>query len=115
MYNIFMKDGMITIADIEKLIVDSPALVLYLSRQGCNVCRELKPKIIKLLERDFPKMKFQYIDLDLVKEAPARFSVFAVPTILIFFDGKEFFREGRNLGIIQLSEKLDRPYSLLFR
>ncbi|MCK5220769.1 MAG: thioredoxin family protein [Candidatus Aminicenantes bacterium] len=109
-----MENGVKTIGDIEEQISDFPALVLYLSREGCNVCRELKPKIIKLLERDFPKMKFQYIDLDLVKEAPARFSVFAVPTILIFFDGKEFFREGRNLGIIQLSEKLNRPYSMLF-
>ena len=109
-----MENRVKTIEDIEKQISDSPALLLYISTEGCNVCRELKPKIRKLLDSNFPKIKFLYINIDEIKEATGRLSVFAVPTILIFFDGKEFFREGRNLGIIQLNEKLDRPYSMLF-
>ncbi|MEN8223684.1 MAG: thioredoxin family protein [Acidobacteriota bacterium] len=115
MYNDFMEGEINSVDDIEKLISDSPALLLYISTEGCNVCRELKPKIIKLLDRDFPKIKFQYIDLDQVKEASGQFSVFAVPTILVYFDGKEFFREGRNLGMEQLREKIERPYSMLFQ
>ena len=69
---------------------------------------------MKLIDINFPQIRFQYVDLDLFKEAPARFSVFAVPVILVFFDGKEFFREGRNLGIEQFKDSLERPYSMLF-
>ncbi len=109
-----MEEMVRTIEDIEKQINDSPAILIYISTEGCNVCRELKPKIRKLLDGNFPEIKFLYINLDEIKEATGRLSVFAVPTILVYFEGKEFFREGRNLGIIQLSEKLDRPYSMLF-
>ena len=109
-----MEESIRLVGDIEKLISDSPALLLYISTENCNVCRELKPKIIELLDRNFPEMKFQYINLDLVKEASGRFSVFAVPTILVFFEGKEFFREGRNIGVEQFRETLERPYSLFF-
>lgn len=109
-----MEDKVNSVDDIEKLIESSTAILLYFSTDQCNVCREFKPKIIKLLAGQFPKMRFQYINLGLLKEAAGKFSVFAVPTILVYFDGKEFFREGRNLGIDQLREKIERPYSMLF-
>jgi len=109
-----MDDLFTSVEGIQELIDRSPALLLYISTDGCNVCRELKPKIIKLLAGEFPKMRFQYIDLDSQKESAGLLSVFAVPTILVYFDGKEFFREGRNLGIEQLREKIERPYSMLF-
>ncbi len=102
-----------SVSEIEMLIENSPALLLYISKEGCNVCRELKPKIIKLIDGHFPEMKFQYIDLETVREAAVKFSVFALPAILIYFDGKEFFREGRNLGMEQLRAKIERPYSML--
>ncbi len=114
MYNYSMNAGIKSIGDVEKLIRESPAVLLYISKEGCNVCRELKPKIVKLLDSNFPKIKFQYIDIDLLKEAAGKYSVFAVPAILVFFEGKEFFREGRNLGIEQLREKIERPYLMLF-
>ncbi len=109
-----MEDAIGTVEDIKKQINDSPAILIYISTDGCNVCRELKPKIKKVLVNNFPKIRFLYINLDQIKEAAGKFSVFAVPTILVFFDGKEFFREGRNLGTEQFREKLERPYSMLF-
>jgi len=114
MYNCSMENRVKTIEDIEKQINDSPAILIYISTEGCNVCRELKPKIMKLLDSNFPKIKFLYINLDEIKKATGRLSVFAVPTILVYFEGKEFFREGRNLGTEQFREKLERPYSLFF-
>ena len=109
-----METEIRSVEDIEKLIDETPALLLYISTEGCNVCRELKPKIIKLLDGHFPEMRFQYVDIERIKDAAGKFSVFAIPAILVYFDGKEFFREGRNLGIEQLREKIGRPYSMHF-
>ena len=109
-----MGDLITSVESIQELIEGSPVILLYISKDGCNVCRELKPKIIKLLDGHFPEMRFQYVDIERIKDAAGKFSVFAVPTILVFFDGKEFFREGRNLGIEQLREKIEKPYSMLF-
>lgn len=102
------------IMEIEQWIRDTPALLLYVSREGCNVCRELKPKIVKLLSGEFPEMEFRYVDIGSVKAAAGALSVFSVPVILIYFEGKEFFREGRNLGMDQLKEKIARPYAMIF-
>ena len=109
-----MEGKINSIDDIGKLIGGSPALLLYISKERCNVCHELKPKIIKLISDYFPKMRFQYIDIEKFTDAAGKFSVFAVPTILVYFEGKEFFREGRNLGIEQLREMIERPYLMLF-
>ena len=109
-----MDDLITSVEGIQELIERSPALLLYISKDGCNVCRELKPKLIKLLEGHFSEMRFQYVDIEGIKETAGKFSVFAVPAILVYFNGKEFFREGRNLGIEQLREKIERPYSMLF-
>lgn len=109
-----MGDPISLVSEIEQVIRVTPALLLYVSREGCNVCRELKPKIIKLLIAEFPKMEFRYLDIGSLKEAAGALSVFSVPAILIYFEGKEFFREGRNLGVGQLREKIHRPYSMMF-
>jgi thioredoxin-like negative regulator of GroEL len=86
----------------------------YLSTPQCNVCKVLKPKVIELLKSDFPEIKFIYIDLNESKEIAGQLSVFAVPTILLYFDGKEIIRASRNISIEQLSEQIERYYKLMF-
>jgi len=40
--------------------------------------------------------------------------VFAAPTILVFFDGRETIRKSRNIGIDELRREIERPYSMIF-
>ncbi|MCL6494633.1 MAG: thioredoxin family protein [Ignavibacterium sp.] len=100
--------------DLIKLVEESPAVCFYLSTPECNVCKVLKPKVIEMLEKDFPKIDFHYVDLNEAKEIAGQLSVFAVPTILIFFDGKELIRTSRNISIEQLRELINRYYKMIF-
>ena len=106
-----------TIATLEALeitIKEQAAVLLYISHDACNVCKVLKPEIATLFETSFPQVQQIYIDSKEQAEIAAQYSVFAVPTVIIYLDGKEFFRESRNISLTQLKEKVARPYDLFF-
>ena len=47
-------------------------------------------------------------------ELAVRHMVFSVPTLIIFFEGRESLRLSRNLSLSELHDKLRRGYRLLF-
>ena len=103
-----------TIEEFEKVIKENLGVVFYFSTPECNVCKILKPKLIELIEESFPKLEFFYIDCSLAVELASQKSVFAVPTILVYFDGKEFIRKSRNLSLAEFEKEISRPYTMLF-
>ena len=62
----------------------------------------------------FPKIDFLSIDCEDQKEIAAQNMVFTVPTILVFFEGKESIRKSRNVGIEQLKGEITRTYNIIF-
>lgn len=90
------------------------AILKYFSHQRCSVCKVLMPKIKQLLEEEFPKMEFRYVNIEEEPEVAASHQVFTVPAILVFFEGREYYRFARNVSLLQLKEAIDRPYHLLF-
>ena len=93
---------------------NEPALLAYFSTDVCNVCKVLKPKVEELIQAEFPKIKLVYVRSDNLPEVAAQNQVFAAPTILIFFDGREYIRKSRNIGISELKQEIERPYSMMF-
>ena len=91
-----------------------PGAVFYFSHDKCNVCKVLKPKIYNLLKSDFPKLEMFYCDTELFPEIAGQNSIFTVPTILVFFDGKEFIRKSRNIGVDEFKNEIERPYKIFF-
>jgi hypothetical protein len=47
-------------------------------------------------------------------EVAAQNRVFAAPTIVVFFAGRETIRKSRAFGIDELKAEISRPYSLMF-
>ena len=90
------------------------AVCFYLSTPECNVCKVLKPKVIDMIENDFAEINFCYVDLNEAKEISGQLSVFSVPTILVYFEGKEMIRASRNVHIEELCEQIDRFYKMIF-
>lgn len=90
------------------------AALFYFSTPDCGVCKSLKPKVIALVEEHFPELRAYYINTDAIPEARGQFSVYSVPVVLVFFDGREYIREARNFGIVDLGSKIDRYYSMIF-
>lgn len=91
-----------------------PALLGYFSTESCNVCKVLKPKVAELIQSEFPKIKLVYVKSDILPEIAAQNQVFAAPTILVFFEGREYIRKSRNIGIGELYQEIQRPYSMIF-
>jgi len=92
----------------------NPTAAVYFSTPDCNVCKVLKPKFKELLNDEFPKISFAYVNVSDAKELAAQKSVFTVPTIVFFFDGRESLRKSRNINLNELKVELERPYSFLF-
>lgn len=102
------------LSEFNDYLKEKPAVLVYLSTEACKVCKVLKPKIKELVEKNFPKMDFLYIDCELQKEIAAQNTVFAVPTILVFFEGRENIRKSRSIGVDQLKEEIYRIYNIMF-
>jgi thioredoxin-like negative regulator of GroEL len=88
-------------------------VLIYFSGENCSVCKVLKPKIEEEIKQNFPKMKICEVQTDLYKELTAYFMVFSLPTILVYFDKKEFKRYGRNMSVPLFIEEIKRPYDLM--
>ncbi len=86
----------------------------YLSTPECNVCKVLKPKVIDMIENDFAEINFCYVDLNEAKEISGQLSVFSVPTILVYFEGKETIRASRNVHMEKLHDQIERYYKMIF-
>ncbi|MBX3043865.1 MAG: thioredoxin family protein [Candidatus Kapabacteria bacterium] len=112
-----MKENIKEITSFDELnneISNKLISLVYLSHQNCSVCKVLKPKISELLTEEYPNVKMLYADIEKIPEIKGQFSVFAVPTIIFFIEGRENFRRSRNIGIGELRDLIERPYQFLF-
>ena len=106
--------SVLSLDQFQKIVQQDQASLFYFSHEQCNVCKVLRPKIETELTRDYPRLKQYYCDIHLYPEISAQNSVFAVPTILIFFEGLEYLRFSRHISLEILHDKINRPYQLLF-
>jgi len=102
------------ILDIEKLIAIKPAVLVYFYNDACAPCKVLRPKVQEMIETHFPKMGFQLVNTEKYSGTAAHFGVFASPTLLVFFEGKEYIRESKNISMGELHDKIERIYNMVF-
>jgi len=97
-----------------EIVQKESAVLIYFSHEQCSVCKVLKPKVRQMLEEKFPLISMYYCDTMLQSEVAAQNRIFAVPTILLFFDGRETYRFSRNIGLNELEQSISRPYTIMF-
>lgn len=85
---------------------------IYITSTDCGVCHALKPQIQKLM-MSYPAIQLATINAQEVQEVAGRFSVFTVPVLLLFVDGREYVREARIVHMDLLDEKISRIYDLV--
>ncbi|BCD67759.1 co-chaperone YbbN [Nitratiruptor sp. YY09-18] len=103
-----------SIAEVEAALQQNEGMLLYVSAPNCNVCVTLRPKIEELFQSAFPKIKLFKTDIAKVPELAGRFNILSAPAILLFFDGKEFLREGRNVSLELLAQRVQKVYDLYY-
>jgi thioredoxin 1 len=102
-----------TLETIESALRSEPAVALYFSAPSCNVCHALKPKLFGAIEANFPRFQIIPIDISETPEIASHYSVFAIPTLLVFLDGREFLRKSRNMSVEGVIEEIRRPYEIM--
>jgi len=102
------------INEIENLIRDKKAVLLYFYNDNCAPCKILRPKVQELVESDFQNIEFRLINAEQYPAITAQYGVFASPTLLVFFEGKEYIRESKNISISDLHNKIERIYNMVF-
>jgi len=101
------------IDEIETTIKENPAVMLYFSAPTCNVCHALKPKLLEAIEKNFKAFKIISVDTSVEQEIAAHYSVFAIPTVLVFLDGREFLRKSRHMSVDEVVREIQRPYEIM--
>jgi len=102
-----------TIENIEKTIKENLAVMVYFSAPTCNVCHALKPKLLEALEKNFSEFVVESVDISQEEDIAPYFGVFAIPTVLIFLDGKEFLRKSRHMSVDEVIREIRRPYEIM--
>ena len=79
-------------------LIQSPKPVLVdFYAEWCEPCQIMKPRILDVMERMGDDIQVIQIDVDKEKELAARFRIASVPTLIIFKNGKQQWRQS---GII---------------
>jgi len=102
-----------TLDTINQTLNTDDAVMLYFSALTCNVCHALKPKLTEAVMDNFPSFVIESIDISETPEIASHFSVFTIPTVLIFFQGREFLRKSRHMSVGEVIDSIERPYNLM--
>jgi len=100
--------------EFDQILAENDAVLFYFSTEICSVCQVLKPKVIEMVSESFTKIKMVFVESNKLPELAAQNRVFAAPTIVIFFAGRETIRKSRAFGVDELKSEIQRPYSLFF-
>ena len=95
-------------------LTESPITALYFSGNSCGVCHALRPKIEALFAEEFPKVPMLEIATEEQPELAAQHSVFTLPVLVLYIDGREGARFARTFSLGEVREALERPYNIIF-
>lgn len=99
--------------EIKNIISDNEMVILYFSNKVCGVCEVIRNKVESILEF-YPKVKMVDIDGEENMELAALNNVFSFPLLILYVDGKEVIRVGRNVNLLELEKTIKRYYDMLY-
>ena len=102
-----------TLDEMKEFIKNNTIAMIYFSSEGCSVCGALLPKIQEMIIK-FPEVKISKVQVDKFTEAAGQYSIFTLPAILVYIEGKEIIREARFISVDMLEETIERYHNLLF-
>ena len=105
---------MISLSDVRSKVDSQPAILVYFKNDNCAPCLVLRPKVKELLNETFPSIEMIVVDTVEQPEFAGEFHVFANPTLLVFFDGKEYIRKSKYVAIPELKGEISRLYDMIF-
>jgi thioredoxin-like negative regulator of GroEL len=103
-----------TLDELDALKQSEDGLLILFGGKECNVCHAIKPKLIELMERHYPKIKMVYVDCHVTTDICSQNGVLSLPTLQVFFTGQRFIEEVRTFSLTKVMDDIARPYSMVF-
>ncbi|WP_349410653.1 thioredoxin family protein [Pseudalkalibacillus sp. SCS-8] len=100
-----------SIDQVNAFIDEHKMAFLYISRTNCSVCHALLPQVREMLMQ-YATLQMGYVNADEVPDIAGHFSIFTVPVLLLFVEGKEMIRDARFVQMDRLESQLDKIYHL---
>ncbi len=96
---------MYPITSYEQLMefTDSSLSIVLLSTKLCQVCVAISPKLEMMLKK-YPHVKLGKVQIDEEPEIRGQLLVFSVPTVILFQNKKEVFRQSRFIELTQIEK-----------
>ena len=94
---------------IDEFIQENTLAFIYISQPNCSVCHALMPQVQELMV-SYPEIKMAQINAAEVEAVAGRLSIFTVPVLLLFVDGKEYLREARIVHMDLFEDKINKIY-----
>ena len=102
------------ITDIEELVkmkATGAVFILFGGKQ-CNVCHALRPQLENMLALHYPDITSVYIDCEVSPEICAQHSVFTLPAVQFYIEGKKVTEFARSFSVEQLIQSMHRSYTI---
>ncbi|KGM94892.1 thioredoxin [Clostridium novyi A str. 4552] len=105
-----------SIEEIKNFITTNKLALIYVTSklETCSVCHMLLPKIQEKLKK-YSKLEIATVDSSEVLEVAGEFSIFSLPLIMFYAEGKEVIREGRFITMDNLKNTVDRYYNFIYK
>ena len=75
--------------DLDAAVADGPLVIAKFQTKGCVICRRIEPALKGLAERYADRLRVLEIDAEEEAALGERFGIRAVPTLILFKEGKE--------------------------
>ena len=99
--------------EIEELIKNNAIAVVYFTGNSCSACEVIKVKIEEILKR-FPRILGGEVNGEENISLAIKYDVYSVPVFILFIEGRESIRIGRNVDLLDLEKSIGRYYHMLF-
>ena len=99
--------------EIISVINNNTMAVVYFTGIDCGACEVIKIKIEQIL-KGLPNIKSVEINGENNSELSAKYGVFSLPIFLLFIEGKETLRVGRNVNLLDLHNQIKRYYKMIY-
>lgn len=96
--------------DFKNLISsDKPVLIDFFAT-WCGPCKMMHPILEELKSKVGDKVKIVKIDVDQHQDIASQYMIQSVPTLMIFKDGKQLWREAGVHSAADLEKELEKYY-----
>lgn len=93
--------------EFDRLIAAHHPVLVDFFTDKCKICRALMPVLKEVREAVGAKVKMLKIDLEKHRDLGDRFNIYGIPHLVIFVDGKIFWRHSGVLTAPEILQQLE--------